>query len=123
MANRKCYTRMLTRRPGQQRSGCAINAAMEVIGDRWSLLVLRDGRARKVAIVTLTGCLQSVFGYPNDEARWHDPRAAAGDRPGYGFCAVLSSVWPQRIMPSTGTRFRAGRRATMPGCGTFHRMP
>jgi DNA-binding HxlR family transcriptional regulator len=27
---------------GQPRSGCAINAAVEVIGDRWSLLVLRD---------------------------------------------------------------------------------
>jgi DNA-binding HxlR family transcriptional regulator len=33
---------MVTRRPGQPRSGCAINAAVEVIGDRWSLLVLRD---------------------------------------------------------------------------------
>lgn len=107
MANRKCHTRMLTRRPGQPRSGCAINAAMEVIGDRWSLLVLRDGRARKVAIVTLAGCLQSVFGYPNDEARWNDPRAAAGDRPGYGFCEVLS------------TRTTAGgKRSTCPGPGT-----
>ena len=27
---------------GEPRSGCAINAAVEVIGDRWSLLVLRD---------------------------------------------------------------------------------
>ncbi len=27
---------------GQPRSGCAINAAIEVIGDRWSLIVLRD---------------------------------------------------------------------------------
>lgn len=26
----------------EPRSGCAINAAVEVIGDRWSLLVLRD---------------------------------------------------------------------------------
>jgi DNA-binding HxlR family transcriptional regulator len=33
---------MVTRRPDQPRSGCAINAAVEVIGDRWSLLVLRD---------------------------------------------------------------------------------
>ena len=33
---------MLTRRSDQQRSGCAINAAVEVIGDRWSPLVLRD---------------------------------------------------------------------------------
>jgi DNA-binding HxlR family transcriptional regulator len=42
VANRKCYTRQVTRRPDQPRSGCAINAAVEVIGDRWSLLVLRD---------------------------------------------------------------------------------
>lgn len=27
---------------GSPRSGCAINAAIEVIGDRWSLIVLRD---------------------------------------------------------------------------------
>jgi DNA-binding HxlR family transcriptional regulator len=42
MANRKCYTRVVTRRSGRPRSGCAINAAVEVLGDRWSLLVLRD---------------------------------------------------------------------------------
>jgi hypothetical protein len=33
---------MVTPRPDQPRSGCAINAAVEVIGDRWSLLVPRD---------------------------------------------------------------------------------
>ncbi|MEA2410452.1 MAG: hypothetical protein QOC77_1013, partial [Thermoleophilaceae bacterium] len=27
---------------GEARSGCPINATIEVIGDRWSLLVLRD---------------------------------------------------------------------------------
>ena len=32
----------MTRRSDQPRSGCAINAAVEVLGDRWSLLVLRD---------------------------------------------------------------------------------
>lgn len=32
----------MTGRSGRPRSGCAINAAVEVIGDRWSLLVLRD---------------------------------------------------------------------------------
>jgi DNA-binding HxlR family transcriptional regulator len=26
----------------QPRSGCPINAAVEVLGDRWSLIVLRD---------------------------------------------------------------------------------
>lgn len=33
---------MVTRKSNQPRSGCAINAAVEVIGDRWSLLILRD---------------------------------------------------------------------------------
>ncbi len=33
---------MVTRRSDKPRSGCAINAAVEVIGDRWSLLRLRD---------------------------------------------------------------------------------
>src|SRR5262245_32317667 len=33
---------MVTGTSDQPRSGCAINAAVEVIGDRWSLLVLRD---------------------------------------------------------------------------------
>ena len=28
--------------PAQPRSGCAINAAVEVLGDNWSLIVLRD---------------------------------------------------------------------------------
>jgi DNA-binding HxlR family transcriptional regulator len=31
-----------TRTASEPRSGCPINAAVEVIGDRWSLLVLRD---------------------------------------------------------------------------------
>jgi hypothetical protein len=33
---------MVTRRSDQPRSGCAINAAVEVIGDPWSPLVPRD---------------------------------------------------------------------------------
>ena len=33
---------MATRSASEPRSGCPINAAVEVIGDRWSLLVLRD---------------------------------------------------------------------------------
>jgi DNA-binding HxlR family transcriptional regulator len=33
---------MVTQRSDQPRSGCAINAAVELIGDRWSLLVLHD---------------------------------------------------------------------------------
>ena len=33
---------MATRTASEPRSGCPINAAVEVIGDRWWLLVLRD---------------------------------------------------------------------------------
>jgi DNA-binding HxlR family transcriptional regulator len=33
---------MATRTASEPRSGCPINAAVEAIGDRWSLLVLRD---------------------------------------------------------------------------------
>ena len=42
--------------------------------------------------------MQSVFGYPNDEAYSHDPRGPAGDRPGYGFFEVLDSTWPDRLI-------------------------
>jgi hypothetical protein len=55
-------------------------------------------RTHGVAIVTLRQCMQSVFGYPNDEAYWRDPRGEDGDRPGYGFYEVLSSTWPDRII-------------------------
>lgn len=64
------------------------------------LVVVRPAnQERKVAIVTLEWCMRSVFGYPNDEAYWPDPRGADGDRPGYGFYEVLSSTWPDRLIP------------------------
>ena len=55
-------------------------------------------KAELAAIVTLEHCMQSVFGYPNDEAYWHDPRGAAGDEPGYGFYEILNSGWPARLI-------------------------
>lgn len=39
-----------------------------------------------------------MFGYPNDETYCHDPRGAAGDRPGYDFFEVLDSAWPGRLI-------------------------
>ena len=42
VVNRKCYTRHGDGGPDRPRSGCVINAAVTVTGDRWSLLVLRD---------------------------------------------------------------------------------
>jgi len=80
-------------------------------------------KTRKIAIVTLAACMQSVFGYPNDEAYWYDPRGAAGDRPGYGFYEVLSSTWPQRLItynrhafPGRTPAHYAGLRHFFIGC-------
>ena len=42
MATASAIHGVVTRRSDQPRSGRAINAAVEVIGDRWSLLVLHD---------------------------------------------------------------------------------
>ncbi|SBT39606.1 winged helix-turn-helix transcriptional regulator [Micromonospora auratinigra] len=46
----------------EQRSGCPINAAVEVLGDRWSLLVLRDvifGDRRHFRAL-LTGSIEGI---------------------------------------------------------------
>jgi hypothetical protein len=63
------------------------------------LTVLRlTDRARKVALATFASCVQSVFGYPNDEAYCNDPRRVdVDDGPGYGFYEVMSSSWPARL--------------------------
>jgi hypothetical protein len=80
-------------------AGAVVIHAEEGRDCRVVLAVLRLGdKADKIAIVTLKNCMQSVFGYPNDEAYWHDPRGAGGDRPGYGFYEVLSSTWPDRLI-------------------------
>jgi hypothetical protein len=55
-------------------------------------------QARLAAIVTFRRCQQSIFGYPNDEAYWHDPRGTAGDSPGYGFFEVVNSAWPGQLI-------------------------
>lgn len=88
------------------------------------LAVLRlADTAEKVAIVTLKNCMQSVFGYPNDEAYLYDPRGDGGDRPGYGFYEVLSSTWPdrliaynQRAFPGRTPSYYAGMRHFFIGC-------
>jgi len=80
-------------------------------------------KARKIAITTLARCTQSVFGYPNDEAYWHDPRGGDGDRPGYGFYEVLCSSWPRRLaaynrhaFPDSTAAHYAGYRHFIIGC-------
>jgi hypothetical protein len=85
--------------PAPSGAGAVVIHAEEGRDCRVVLRVLRlADKADKVAIVTLEWCMQSVFGYPNDEAYWHDPRGADGDRPGYGFYEVLSSTWPGRLV-------------------------
>ena len=88
------------------------------------LRVLRPAdRAELMAIVTFGDCMQSVFGYPNDEAYRHDPRGEAGDRPSYGFFEVLDSAWPARLIafnkhafPDRTPSHYAGMRHYFIGC-------
>lgn len=54
----------------------------------------QDGGPPDPAIVTFVGCHQSIFGYPNDEAQWGDPRIRGQ---GYGFFEVRDSPWPERL--------------------------
>jgi hypothetical protein len=80
-------------------AGAVVIHAEEGLDSHVVLGVVRlADKAHKVAIVTFRGCMQAVFGYPNDEAYWRDPRGADGDRPGYGFYEVVSSTWPGRLI-------------------------
>lgn len=61
------------------------------------LLVSREAdHSDAVAIVTVIGCRQSVFGYPNDEAWGYDHQGNALEI-GYGFYEVLDSDWVERL--------------------------
>ena len=88
------------------------------------LVVYRPAdKAHLTAIVTFERCQQSMFGYPNDEAYWHDPRGVAGDEPGYGFFEVLDSAWPGRLcnynrhaFPGSALSNWAGLRHYFIGC-------
>ena len=85
--------------PAPSGAGALLLHAEEGLDCLVVLGVLRPAdKAQLTAIVTFEGCMQSVFGYPNDEAYWHDPRGEAGDRPGYGFFEVLDSTWPGRLI-------------------------
>ena len=42
-----CYCgNVLKKRKGKRRSGCPLNASVEMLGDRWSLLIIRDMMVR-----------------------------------------------------------------------------
>jgi hypothetical protein len=80
-------------------------------------------RSNQTAIVTVRGCQQAIWGYPNDEAYARDPRGRAGDEPSYGFFEVLASAWPQRIaeynrhaFPSTSLESHLELRHFFIGC-------
>ena len=70
-----------------------------------------EDRREVVALVTVSGLVQAVFGYPNEEAVWKDPR---GDRAG-GIDEIAGSRWAQNIIESNRRSFgadynwRAGR--------------
>ena len=63
-------------------------------------LVLRVSReadrSNAIAIVTVIGCRQSVFGYPNDEA-WGRDQHGKDLGISYGFYEVLDSDWAERL--------------------------
>ena len=56
--------------------------------------------------------MQSVFGYPNDEAYWHDPRGAAGDTHNRGSHGAKCGSTPP---PRPAGRIPACRRCDLPG--------
>jgi hypothetical protein len=58
------------------------------------LRVMRQDGSSQPAIVTFRHCLQSVFGYPNDEAQRGDPNLR---RHGYGFFEITESPWIERL--------------------------
>jgi hypothetical protein len=46
-----------------------------------------------IALVTVVGLVQSVFGYPNEESFWKDPRGHVG----HGFFEVVGSQWADHV--------------------------
>src|SRR5215471_11632804 len=55
---------------------------------------LKASQSQKaIALITVSGVMQSIFGYPNEEAFWKDPRGDIG----HGFFEVVDSVWVDEI--------------------------
>jgi hypothetical protein len=103
-------------------AGAVVIHAEEGLDSHVVLGVVRlADKAHKVAIVTFRGCMQAVFGYPNDEAYWRDPRGADGDRPGYGFCEVVSSTWPGRLIAYNRHACRRSVGPSSPRCASTRR--
>jgi hypothetical protein len=68
-------------------------------------------RQEAIALITIRGVVQSIFGYPNEEAFWKDPR---GDL-GHGFFEVADSPWTDEIndynVATFGTEYMSGSAA------------
>lgn len=74
-----------------------------------------SNRTSTAALATFSGCSQSVFGYPNDEAYWGIPHAR------YGFYEVIDSDWSDRLTEFNRLRFpntepHTDRRHYFMGC-------
>ncbi|HEV3187738.1 MAG TPA: hypothetical protein VGZ04_06790 [Acidimicrobiales bacterium] len=52
-----------------------------------------DDRREALAIITAKRCLQSVFGYPNEEAYWLDERGSLG----IGIYELIGSMWAENV--------------------------
>lgn len=54
-----------------------------------------DSPSRKeaAALITGAGCVQTVFGYPNEEAFWKDPRGELG----HGCYEIIGSDWAAKL--------------------------
>lgn len=50
-------------------------------------------RRKAIALITIIGVVQSIFGYPNEEAFWKDPRGGIG----HGFFELVDSPWIDEI--------------------------
>jgi hypothetical protein len=61
-------------------------------------------RREVVALVTILGLVQSVFGYPNEEAYWHDPRGSLST---VGIFELLDSSWGKNIRDYNDRTFYA----------------
>jgi hypothetical protein len=69
------------------------------------LAVDRNYQRLGPAIITFVGCRQSLFGYPNDEARWGDQRLRDHD---YGIFEIHDSSWRARLQDYNRQAFPHG---------------
>jgi hypothetical protein len=60
-------------------------------------------RIESLALITGAGCVQSIFGYPNEDAWWKDPR-----RQGHDWCyEIEDSQWASSIQDYNRRSFGA----------------